>query len=244
MRKNKKAVVIRKGLFKYGGRVAWSEEKRLARGRKLVIAIDGTSGSGKSTLAQALAGRLGYKYIDTGAMYRMIAYLALNNNIKDSREITKLAEETEISLPKLKTKKIRLPEVTAFVSTVAAIKGVRKQMVKRQRQLAKGGGVIAEGRDIGTVVFPRADIKFFLVAEVKARARRRYRELKQKGIKAKRKGVFEGMIKRDTRDSSRKVSPLRAAPDAIIIDTSNLTIVGKNRMVWKHIIKKFAQKTG
>ena len=244
MKKSKKAKGTKAALPKYRERITSEQVKKSARQKKLVIAIDGTSGSGKSTLAQALARRLGYKYVDTGAMYRMITYLVLKNNIRAPGEIVKLATQTRISLSRLKTRKIRLPEVTGMVSTVAAIRGVRQQMVKQQRQLAAGGGVVVEGRDIGTVVFPRADIKFFLVAEMEKRARRRYRELKQKGIKTPRKAVFEGMIKRDTRDSSRKVSPLRPAPDAIIIDTSNLTMGGKNRMVWKHIIKKFASEMG
>lgn len=198
--------------------------------RKLIIAIDGNAGSGKSSLAKALAKKLKYKYVDTGAMYRLITYHVLRQKIKDKKKIVNLAKNIKMSLANLRTKKIRLPEVSDMVSKISAIKGVRYWMVKQQRRLAKGGGVIVEGRDIGTVVFPNADIKFFLIADVNERAKRRYKELKQKGIKAAKDSVQKNIISRDARDSSRKVSPLKPAKDAIVIDTTHLSIPRKNKL--------------
>lgn len=203
--------------------------------KKLIIAIDGTAGSGKSTLAQELAKRLGYRYVDTGAMYRYLTYKAIKEGITDKKGLISLAKRTKRFF--LKTDKIRLPEVSNMVSKVAEIKGVRKYMVQHQRRLGRKGGVVVEGRDIGTVVFPNADIKFFLVADVKERARRRYKELKEMGLKIHKKDVEENIISRDLRDSSRKTSPLRPAKDAIIIDTTNLTMRQKNELAWKYIKK-------
>lgn len=202
--------------------------------KKLIIAIDGTAGSGKSTLAQALAKRLGYEYIDTGAMYRHLTYRALEEGITGKKGLIDLARRTKRFL---KTDKIRLPEVSNMVSKVAAIKGVRRWMVEHQRRLGRKGGVVVEGRDIGTVVFPDADIKFFLVADVEERARRRFKELKEKGIKTQKKDVEENIISRDIRDSSRKVSPLIPAKDAIIIDTSNLNMRQKNELALKYVLQ-------
>lgn len=201
--------------------------------KRLVVAIDGTAGSGKSTLAQYLARRLGYKYIDTGAMYRYLTYRALQKGITDTKGFIELARETKRFY---KGDMIRFPEVSNMVSKVSAIKGVRKWMVKHQRELGRSGGVVVEGRDIGTVVFPNADIKFFLIASVKERAKRRHKELMQKGIKTLIKDVEENIISRDTKDSSRKVSPLKSAEDAIIIDTTNLSIREKNGLAWEYVI--------
>lgn len=217
--------------------------------KNLIIAIDGTAGAGKSTLAQALAKRLGYHYVDTGAMYRAIAYKAIKQdiNIKNTKKLAELARKTDIRLyrsgkvfmdGKDVSRKIRLPEVSAAVSGVAAVRGVRQQMVKLQRQLGKNGGVVVEGRDIGTVVFPNADIKFFLVAEVKERTKRRYKELAEKGIASGLKDVHENIISRDVLDSSRKVSPLRPAKDAVIIDTTDFTMKKKNELAWKYVQRK------
>ena len=185
--------------------------------RKMIIAIDGIAGSGKSTLGHALAEKLKYRYVDTGAMYRMLTYLAIKKDLKTKKDIIKLAKKTKISLKSLKTKKIRLPEVSDMVSQVAAIKDVRKEMVKQQRQLAEKGGAVVEGRDIGTVVFPDADIKFFVIANVAQRAKRRFIELKDKGIKVAKDAVSKNIKSRDKRDTSRKASPLKPAKDAIVI---------------------------
>lgn len=198
--------------------------------RNLIIAIDGNAGSGKSTLAQSLAKNLKYRYIDTGAMYRLLTFHVLKRGIKDNKRIIDLAKNIKISLKDLKTKRIRFPEVSDLVSKVSAIKGVRYWMVKHQRRLAKGGGVIVEGRDIGTVVFPKADIKFFLTADVSERTKRRYKELQQKGIKVAKKSVQKNIVSRDAKDSSRKVSPLKPAKDAIIMDTTHFTITKKNKI--------------
>lgn len=204
------------------------------KNKGLIIAIDGTAGSGKSTLAQFLAKKLRYKYVDTGAMYRYLTYKALKEGISDKKGLISLARRTKTFS---NTIKIRHPEVSDMVSKIAAIKGVRQQMVKHQRELGKKGGVVMEGRDIGTVVFPDADIKFFLVAEVEERARRRYKELKGKRIKIAKKDVEENIINRDIKDSSRSVSPLKPAKDAIIIDTSSLSIRQKNELAWKHVVQ-------
>lgn len=203
--------------------------KRISR--KLIIAIDGTAGSGKSTLAKALAKMLGYRYVDTGAMYRYLTYRAIKENKKGFVDLARRIK----AFPD--TDKIRFPNVSNMVSKVSAIKGVRKWMVRHQRRIAKDGGVVMEGRDIGTVVFPDADIKFFLTASAQERARRRHKELKQKGIKISKGDVKENIINRDKKDSSRKVSPLRPAKDAIIIDTTSLTMREKNELAWKHVVQ-------
>jgi len=203
--------------------------------KKLIIAIDGTAGSGKSSLAKALSKKLNYRYIDTGAMYRYLTYHVIKKGIKNKKDIISLAKRLKISMQNLRTDKIRIPEVSNMVSRVAAIKGVRVCMVKHQRELAKKGGVIVEGRDIGTVVFPDADIKFFMTAGVNERSKRRYKELVQKGIKVDKNSVEENLVSRDKKDSSRKVSPLKPAKDAIIIDTTKLTIPQKNKLALKYI---------
>lgn len=214
--------------------------------KKLIIAIDGTAGAGKSTLAKALAEKLGYLYLDTGAMYRAVAYKAIEQGIDLNKKnsLTDIARKARIRLTKSGkvflngkdvTRKIRLPSVSNAVSKVAAIRGVRQQMVKRQRELGKNGGVVVEGRDIGTVVFPKASIKFFLVAELKERSKRRHKELTQKKIKSDIKDVQDNIVDRDIKDSSRKVSPLRPAKDAIVIDTTDLNMRTKNNIVLKYI---------
>jgi cytidylate kinase len=203
--------------------------------KKNIIAIDGTAGSGKSSLAKALAKKMKYRYIDTGAMYRFLTYHCIKRNIKSEKDIVSLSKNLKITLRSLQTDKIRLPEVSDLVSKIAAIGGVRKWMVKHQRELAKNGGVVVEGRDIGTVVFPDADIKFFLTAGVEERSKRRYKELLQKGIIIAKKNVCKNLIKRDAKDSCRKVSPLRPAKDAIVIDTTKLTIPQKNNLAWRYV---------
>jgi cytidylate kinase len=203
--------------------------------KKIIIAIDGTAGSGKSSLAKALAKKLNYKYIDTGAMYRFLTYHVIKRGIKNKKDIIDLAKHLKISMRNLQTDKIRIPEVSNMVSKIAAIKGVRVCMVNHQRELAKKGGAIVEGRDIGTVVFPDADIKFFMTAGVDERSKRRYKELMQKGIKVQKDAVEENLVSRDAKDSSRKVSPMKPAKDAIVIDTTRLTIPQKNNLALKYI---------
>ncbi len=202
------------------------------------IAIDGPAGAGKSTISKFVASEMGYLYIDTGAMYRAIGYKALENNISldESEKIDAMAKESEIELKitdhgqniyldgKDVTGKIRTPEVSMAASKVSAIGGVRRTLVELQRKIAGSNNVIMDGRDIGTVVLPDAEIKIFLTASAEDRAMRRYLELKEKGTETSYQDVLEDMQKRDYQDSHRAESPLKAADDATIIDTSGQTL--------------------
>ena len=203
------------------------------------IAIDGPSGAGKSTLARRLAKELGYLYVDTGAMYRSVTWAALENGIdvSDTKQVIDLARRIKITFepgqPDQRvfvdghevTKDIRTEKIAANVSAVAAIPEVRAQMVEQQRQIAQAGGIVMDGRDIGTTVLPDAQVKVFLVASAHERARRRYEENLQKGLATQSLDELEAAIKlRDQKDSTRKVSPLTQAKDAILIDTTSLTI--------------------
>jgi cytidylate kinase len=195
-----------------------------------VIAIDGPAGSGKSTVARALAARLGLDYLDTGAMYRSVAFAAIRRNLDpaDSDAVARLAEQVEITVDEKvtvdgmdATVEIRGPAVTQAVSVVAANPGVRKELVRRQREWAqaRGGGVV-EGRDIGTVVFPDADLKVYLTARDDERARRRSQEVRDLAYDE----VAASMARRDQYDSTRAASPLTKADDALEIDTSDLGV--------------------
>ena len=204
----------------------------------MIIAIDGPAGSGKSTVAKILAERLGFLYIDTGAMYRAITLKAIEQkiNISDSDLLVKIARETAVELLEqdgvLKvyldgcevTKQIREPRVTRFVSDVAKIKGVREVMLKLQRSLGRKSDSVLEGRDIGTVVFPDADKKFYLDAKFDVRVDRRYKELKETSSQVKCEEVAGDLHNRDTIDSSREFAPLKKAEDAVYIDTTSLGI--------------------
>lgn len=207
--------------------------------KKLVIAIDGPAGAGKSTVAKSLALRLGYKYIDTGAMYRAITLLALEKEIAMNNEasLTKLAQEAEISFTPLTlsenlvflekrniTREIRTTQVNAHVSLVSKIAGVRYALMLKQRHLAQEGGIVMDGRDIGTVVLPTADLKIFLTASLTIRADRRLAELNTKGESVDYLKIKENLETRDTIDSCRQVAPLKKAEDAYEIDTSTLTV--------------------
>ncbi len=200
------------------------------------IAIDGPAGAGKSTVAKALAKKLGYLYIDTGAMYRALTLKALENNIdiSDEEALKKLAQTTNIKLTPGEEQKvyldemdvteaIRMPEVTKNVSQVAQYAGVREKLVLCQRKLAEKNLVVMDGRDIGTNVLPNAKYKFYLSASIHERAKRRYEELKQKGYEVDFDKLMLEIENRDRQDSSRKIAPLVQAPDAIFIDTTNLT---------------------
>ncbi len=205
--------------------------------KNVVIAIDGPAGAGKSTVAKHLAQMLKYVYVDTGAMYRAITFLVLRNNVQDDiNEIVKIAEDADIKLQfedgitrvfingEEVTNDIRTPEVNSKVSDVSKIPEVRKQMVKIQRNLGKDTNLIAEGRDTTTVVFPDATIKVFLTASLEERVKRRHKELLEKGMQLTLDEVRENIIQRDRIDSSREVSPLKKADDAVEIDSTNMTI--------------------
>ena len=206
------------------------------------IAIDGTVASGKSTIGGLLAERLGYTYLDTGAMYRAVTWVALEEgiDIADEEAITGLAESVEINitLPTVDdgrqytvyadgqdvTWQIRRAEVNANVSPVSAYPGVRKALTDQQRQIGGQGRIVMVGRDIGTVVLAEANLKIYLDAIVEERARRRYREILERGEEADYEEVLAAMRRRDKIDSEREAAPLRPAGDAIIIDTTELSI--------------------
>lgn len=205
--------------------------------KKLVVAIDGPAGAGKSTIAKLAAEKLGYAYIDTGAMYRSVAWKFLQTGAAFEEEfISKLSQEMVIEFkPEAKvnrvfvdgtevTSDIRSAEVTANVSRVAAIGAVREAMVDQQRRMGEVGGVLMDGRDIGTVVFPNAEVKIFLTATVEERAMRRYKELVAKGEQVDLEQLQKDIAERDKQDMEREISPLRQAEDAIYLDTSNMSI--------------------
>lgn len=203
-----------------------------------IIAIDGPAGSGKSTTAKKLAQKLGYLYIDTGAMYRAITFLALRSNVTgDEKKIIELAENSDIELnfidgeTKIRvngedlTSDIRTLEVNRNVSDVSKIAELRHILVKKQREMGTtSNGVVMEGRDITTVVFPDADLKVYLTASIEERAKRRAKEYAEKGIEVPIEEIKKNLENRDVIDSNRKVSPLTKAEDAVEIDTSELTI--------------------
>jgi len=211
-------------------------------GTPLRIAIDGPAASGKSTLAQRLAAHLGYTYIDTGVMYRAVTWAALRRGIppEDAEALARLAETLELDIqpPTVAdgrpytvivegedvTWALRRPEVDAAVSQVSAHPSVRQALSQRQRQLGLRGRVVMVGRDIGTVVLPEADLKIYLDADLEARARRRYQELRERGQAVSFEEVLEAMRQRDALDQEREVAPLRPSPDAVILDTTALDI--------------------
>ena len=205
--------------------------------KRLVITIDGPAGAGKTTVSRALADRLGYRYIDTGALYRGVAYEARSRDIahEDDDGLKKLCAGLDLKFVQQKnglrlfsgnsdiTDLIRTPEITMLASAVSARPVVREYLLGLQRELGKKKGVIFEGRDMGTVVFPDADIKFFLEASPKIRARRRYNELESADRQSLQE-VENEMARRDKNDSNRKLAPLRPASDAIFIDSSERSI--------------------
>ncbi len=207
--------------------------------KKIIIAIDGPAASGKSTTAKLVAERLNYLYIDTGAMYRAIAWCVLHEKIDPENEkvVAELAQKVSVKLEydhnrSLKvyidghdvTLEIRRPNVTKAVSPVSSYPEVRKVLVAQQRVLGKDGGVVLDGRDIGTVVFPNAELKIFMVANARIRAERRAREFAEQGISIDLKTLEDEIIYRDKYDSLRVTSPLRKADDAIELDTSSRSI--------------------
>lgn len=204
----------------------------------MIIAIDGPAGSGKSTIARLIAKDKGLIYLDTGAMYRLVTLKALNkgilgnNDLNYLEEIKKLLDNLNIDIRENGfylddvdvSEEIRKPVVSENVSDVAAIREVREKMVDLQRKFSESKNVILDGRDIGTVVFPNADLKIFLVADAKERAKRRYRELIEKGENVEIEEIYENILKRDKIDSTRKESPLKKAKDAVEVDTTSKSI--------------------
>ena len=209
--------------------------------KPIVIAIDGVSGSGKSTLARGLARRLGFAYLDTGAMYRALTYKALRSGADFSQpeklygcvKHCKLRLNTSGKRLWLDGKEVTHPirgiAVSQHVSILASVPKIRHWMVRLQRSIARHQSVVMEGRDIGTVVFPKAQIKFFLTASLEERAKRRIHEMRAMGSSAKYETILKNLADRDARDSGRKVSPLRKAPDAILIDSTNMTAAQKTQ---------------
>jgi len=206
--------------------------------KRLTIAIDGPSGAGKSTVARSLAKRLGYVYIDTGAMYRSLALRVKEKGIPPENELTlrQLALSIHIHFiteggqtrvfceGKDITEAIRTPEISRLASSISKQKGVREVLVQMQRKMGEEGGVILEGRDIGTVVFPGADVKFYLDAESDERVRRRYDEMVEKGVKVDFKETQEELLQRDYNDTHRVHSPLKKADDAVFIDSTHRSV--------------------
>ena len=206
--------------------------------RKLIIAIDGPAGAGKSTVAKRLAKELGYTYMDTGAMYRAFAWRVMEQGIdlSDERKLQAVLRETTIELvenhgrPKVflngadVTDQIRTPELSQLASRVSTSKIVRERMVELQRAMGSQGGVVAEGRDIGTVVFPDAEVKIYLDASAQERARRRFEELRTQGSQVTMEGTVSEMEERDRRDKERDVAPLRKAEDALVIDSTDSAV--------------------
>ncbi|MCR4915636.1 MAG: (d)CMP kinase [Prevotella sp.] len=226
--------------------------------KKITIAIDGHSSCGKSTMAKDLAQRVGYIYVDTGAMYRSVTLYALRHNMfsADGSINTEMLKE---QLPQIVItfqlnaetgrpytylngvcveQLIRSLEVSSHVSPIAALPFVREAMVAQQQQMGQGGGVVMDGRDIGTVVFPDAELKIFVTASAEVRAQRRYDELQQKGMPADYDDILKNVQERDYIDSHREVGPLRQAPDALLLDNSHMTIAEQNEWLMQRFLER------
>lgn len=227
--------------------------------KKIIIAIDGFSSCGKSTMAKDLARRIGYVYVDTGAMYRSVTLFALNHHLFNEEgsvkadQLEKLMPEVNISF-KLNTETgrpdtylngvcvendIRGMEVSSHVSPIAAIPFVREALVAQQQRMGGDKGIVMDGRDIGTTVFPEAELKIFVTASAEVRAQRRYDELKAKGAEANYDDILKNVQERDYIDTHREVSPLRKADDALELDNSHMTIEEQN--AW--LMQRFEQAT-
>jgi cytidylate kinase len=206
--------------------------------KEFIVAIDGTAGSGKSTTARLAARQLGFLHLDTGAMYRAVTLKAIRQklDLNDTARLGEVVAQTVIDLKPEQganriimdgedvTRAIRTPEVDRMVSPVSVAATVREHLVAQQRRIAHGREVVCEGRDIGSVVFPRADLKFYMDCDLNARARRRHVELQDKGVAQTGKSIADNLSQRDYIDSTRTHSPLTRVSDAILLDTTNLTI--------------------
>ncbi len=224
--------------------------------RRLIIAIDGPAAAGKSSAAKNLAKRLGYLYLDSGALYRTIAWKLLQEKINPEfqPEVEAAAQALEIEL-RLKgeqteiwvqgveaTPSLRQPEVTRVSSIISTYPGVRKKLLSIQRSIGSGGGVVMEGRDIGTVVFPDADVKFYLDATTPVRGLRRHKELEQKGIPSDLEKTTREIEERDLKDSKRHLAPLKKSEDAIVIDSTPMNLDEVVTFMLQEIEKKRAAK--
>ena len=223
--------------------------------KKITIAIDGHSSCGKSTMAKDLARQVGYIYVDTGAMYRSVTLYALRHGLFNDdgsiktdeleKELSSIIIEQKLVEGKTTTflngenveREIRSLEVSNHVSPIATLAFVRTALVAQQQRMGQEGGVVMDGRDIGTVVFPNAELKIFVTASAEVRAQRRYDELKQKGMPADYADILKNVQERDYIDSHRDISPLRQADDALLLDNSNMTIDEQN--AW--LMEKFLQ---
>ena len=229
--------------------------------KKIVIAIDGYSSCGKSTMAKNLARQLGYVYVDTGAMYRAVTLYALRDQLFDadgelhSASLQRAMPDIRISFQfnkqtgkpdtylndELVEQEIRTMQVSERVSKIAALPFVRTALVAQQQRMGKDKGIVMDGRDIGTVVFPHAELKIFVTASAEVRAQRRYDELQQKGMPARYDDILKNVQERDYIDSHREVSPLRKADDAIELDNSNLTIDEQQQWLLQQVNKVLQQ---
>jgi cytidylate kinase len=202
--------------------------------RPLIIAIDGPSGAGKGTVARAVAAELGYRHVDSGAMYRAVGWKALRDGVAldDGGAVTRLAEQSSIEITAARvtidghdvTRAIRTPAIDGAAASVAGLPGVRAVLVARQREMGAGGGIVMEGRDIGTVVFPHADVKVYLDASAEERAKRRASDPAHSGGPAAVADVATLLSERDRLDSTRATSPLYIAPDAVVVDTTGTPV--------------------
>ena len=226
--------------------------------KKITIAIDGFSSCGKSTMAKDLAKKLGYVYVDTGAMYRAVTLYAMRNRLFNADGSVKTADlerqmnKINITFKLNKTAErpntylnnelvendIRTLEVSNHVSQIAAVPFIREAMVAQQQRMGKDKGVVMDGRDIGTTVFPEAELKVFVTASAEVRAQRRYDELKEKGMPADFNDILKNVQERDYIDSHREVSPLRKAPDAIELDNSHMTIAEQSAWLMEQVKQK------
>jgi cytidylate kinase len=213
-----------------------------------VIAIDGPSASGKGTIAKRIAAKLGFHYLESGALYRLLALSARARNISDEAALAKLAASLPLAFPENRillddqdvTEEIRTEDCSRRASEVAKLPSVRKALLERQRAFRQPPGLVADGRDMGTVVFPDASLKVFLTAKPEVRAERRYNQLKEKGINANLRALSRDLQERDARDANRPVAPLVPAPDSQVLDSTALSI----EAVADQIVRWYRERTG